>query len=148
MNTRQIEAALRKRCKHAFMGVYARDRIPTQLPHRRPLFMVVNTDPHHRPGEHWIVLYFAADGWGEFFDSYGQRPDQYFSRYLDKFSSKWIFNSKKLQSILSRFCGHYCIFYALFKCLGYSMKDITNCFLLDDTGLNDALVHKFVCETI
>ena len=146
MKTGTINDLLRNKCGKMFIGVFAADRLPNRLPPRRPLLLVCNTDPHDRPGEHWVALYLRIHQ-GEYFDSYEREPPLIFRRYLDKHYSRWIMNDKKLQSVLTRFCGHYCIFYCLYKCLGYNMRNITNCFV-DDVTLNDALVHKFVCGLI
>ena len=39
--------------------------------------LVCNTDPSNRPGSHWIAIY-VEDGRGEFFDSFGRRPNATF----------------------------------------------------------------------
>jgi len=148
MHTRRIHMILNSKCKHRFLGVFAKDRLPAKLPAKRPLILVCNTDPHYKCGEHWIVIFIGRADTAEYFDSYGEEPLPIFRRYLDKFSSRWIHNEKRLQSVMSRLCGHYCIFYSLFKCLDYSMKDITNSFVENDTTLNDYMVHRFVCDAI
>ena len=38
-------------------GVYAADRLPRTIPDR-PLLYIANTDPHFKPGCHWVVIYF------------------------------------------------------------------------------------------
>jgi hypothetical protein len=147
MNAKQISKLLRMKCKDSFLGVFARDRLPTTLPPRRPLLLVCNTDPHDMPGRHWIAMYVST-GISEYFDSYGEPPLPIFERFLNKFGNRWIANEKKLQGILSSYCGHYCVFYALFKQLGYDLRSITNCFIVQDSGVNDFLVHRFVCNMI
>ena len=122
-------------------------RLPDPLPAKRPLLLVCNTDPHHRPGEHWAVLYIGRNGRGEYFDSFGRPPDRLFRLYLDKYCAKWKRNRRQIQSALTRFCGHYCVFYCLFKCLNYDMNTIVSCFS-NDTALNDWIVHRFVCDSI
>jgi len=145
MNANQIDKLLRKRCGKVFLGVFAIDRLPRLLPARRPLLLVCNTDPHDRPGEHWIVLYI--DIYGEYFDSFGQEPRRTFGQYLDKYCNSWTMNKKTLQSVISSFCGHYCVFYCLFKCLNYDIESIVNAFTTD-TALNDYFVHVFVCDML
>ena len=147
MNSRQIEKILRSKIKGNFLGVFPIDRLPRTLPPRRPLLLVCNTDRHDRPGEHWIVLYVGQNGTGEYFDSFGRAPERIFVKFLDRFAPSWCSNGARLQSIISGFCGHYCIFYCLFKTLGHSMKDIVNCFI-DDTAANDLMVHSFVCLSL
>ena len=44
-----------------FVGVFASDHLPTS-PHRQgPQAYVVNTDPHSRPGQHWLALWMPGD---------------------------------------------------------------------------------------
>ena len=43
-------------------GVYPRDLIPHRLrPYEKAI--VVNTDPHDRPGTHWVCLYVTPPVW-------------------------------------------------------------------------------------
>src|SRR6218665_3562783 len=72
-----------------------------------------NTDPHDAPGEHWVVLYVENSSYGEFFDSFGRPPDAPCRTFLNYNFSNLIFNDRHFQSAISRFCGHYCIFYCL-----------------------------------
>ena len=143
MDGAKIEKLLRKRCGKTFLGVFAIDRLPGRLPSRRPLLLVCNTDPHDRPGEHWIAMYI--DTRGEYFDSFGEEPRKTFELYLNKHCNIWTRNDRALQSVLSSFCGHYCVFYCLFKCLNYDITAITDVFI-NDTAFNDYIVHKFVCD--
>jgi hypothetical protein len=144
MNSQQIETALRKRCPD-FESVLAADQLPLVLPSQRPLMYVVNTDPQSRPGTHWIAMYFGLDDVCEYFDSFGRRPSLVFERYLNGRCSEWIFNDKQLQSVVSGFCGQYCLVYCILKSRGKSLSDILKYFS-SDTGLNDFLVHKFTCR--
>jgi len=144
MNTREIFAKLKGRCNGRFMGVFARDRLPLQLPQRRPLLLICNTDPHDEPGEHWIAMFIGNNAKGEYFDSYGRDAPLIFKNYLNRYCTNWIKNDVRVQSVLSSFCGHYCAFYCLFKAHDHDMRSIVNCFT-DDMSANDAMVHRFVC---
>jgi len=106
---------------------------------------VCNTAPHYQRGDHWIVLYFDKEARAEYFDSFGEKPIKPFDKYLTKHAASVVWNDKKLQSIMSGVCGHYCVFYCLYKELGYDIVTISNCFG-EDTALNDFIVHKFVCD--
>jgi len=144
----RIEAILGKdaKCGPMFLGVFACDRLPTRLNIRRPLLMVCNTDPHYKSGEHWIVLYIEDSSYGEYFDSFGRPPSDIFRTFLDRQCARWIFNERHLQSAISNFCGHYCIFYCLHRSRNKNINAIGN-LLTYDTGLNDYLVHNYVCKT-
>ena len=143
MNAREIFRKLKRRCGDIFLGVFACDRLPARLPPRRPLMLICNTDPHNKPGEHWIAIY--VDSRGEYFDSYGMETPLIFKTFLNRYCSSWIRNNVQLQSVISSFCGHYCVFYCLLKSLKYDMKSILVCFTAD-TMLNDTIVNRYVCH--
>lgn len=147
MNSLKIGRLMKKLCKHQFLGVFAADRLPTHLPPKRPLLLICNTDKHNEPGEHWVAIYIDEDMCGEYFDSYGLPPLATFENFLNRFSNSWIYNDCKIQSVISHFCGHYCIMYGVLRCLNYTMYDIVSIFT-DDTALNDWTVHNFVCNKI
>ena len=52
----------------AFHGVFPIDELPSAVPHY-PFFMIVNTQSHNLPGEHWITIFIDADRRGDIFDS-------------------------------------------------------------------------------
>jgi hypothetical protein len=145
MNSEQINSTLKTRCGDQFYGVYSKDALPRNLPSRRPLIIVCNTDPSNQPGEHWVALYI--DSHGEYFDSFGRKPEKTFERFMNKHCTAWTFNDKQLQSIVSYFCGQYCVFYALYRSIGFDMNSVISCFT-SDTGVNDFIVHKFICRLI
>jgi hypothetical protein len=148
MDTNQIREILKrdKLTKSTLLGVYARDMLPDTSSRRYPFCCVANTDPSESPGEHWIAMYFDAEGRGEFFCSYGSPPHQRdFDRFLRRNSRNWIYNDTCLQSADSLVCGHYCIFYLYHKCLGYSMFSIVQMFS-NNRRRNDHIVSKFVKE--
>ena len=138
MNTEEIDRILRYRVRD-FDGVFSVDTLPD-----KPRLLVCNTDASDKPGRHWICMHFEA-GRGEYFDSFGRRPTENFERYLNRHCSSWTFNRRQLQSVISKFCGHYCIYYCMLRSRGIDMPKIVNSFTTD-TGLNDVLVHGFVCR--
>src|SRR4051812_33374898 len=121
MDGSKINRLLKKRCGQSFQGVFPMDRLPAKLPPHRPLILVCNTDPHHKPGTHWIVMFI--DMKGEYFDSFGQEPAPIFQQYLEKYCNTYTLNTKVLQSVLSYSCGHFCVFYCLMKMMNYSMEN-------------------------
>ena len=64
----QIRQVIRKyalgHSKDAFLGVFPMDTLPRQVPHY-PACMVVNTQSHNLPGEHWISVFITKDKRGE-----------------------------------------------------------------------------------
>src|SRR6218665_234989 len=147
MNGSRIESILQKdaKCRPVFLGVFLCDRLPTRF--KVPALLVCNTDPHDAPGEQWVVLYVENSSYGEFFDSFGRPPDVPFRTFLNYNCSNWISNDRHLQSAISRFCGHYCIFYCLHRYRGRNVNAMVVKLTLD-TGLNDSLIHKYICHVL
>ena len=128
MNTFEIENILSKDyyAMKTFRGVYARDELPL---HADEGFYIANTHTRNRPGEHWFCLYFLKDGKAEFFDSYGFSPAFYgLQSYMELNSSAYISNKRAIQSLFSKVCGHYAIYYVLRRSRGIAMKHIVSDF--------------------
>ena len=53
----------------------------------------------------------------------------------------WTYNDRQIQSVTSKFCGHYCV--CLLRSSGVDMCNIESSF---DTGFNDVLVHALICN--
>ena len=145
MNTNEISEYLNRDliCRKIFYGVYPANNIPKLR--SLPALIVCNTDTSSWLGEHWIVLYVDKNYKGEYFDSMGRFPTKWFKVFLDVNCIRWIWNEKQLQSVISKFCGHYCIFYCLYRCRGVDVRKLAKMFP-KDTSLNDSIVHNFVCK--
>ena len=140
MDTYQIHSILKQELGDTFLGVFARDQIPTRLP---PKFaMVVNTHPAHKPGEHWVAIYVDRDQ-GEYFDSYGLPPPLDLEKLLDKSCTHYSFNPHQLQDYFSFVCGEYCIYYLYHRYHGQSLKTICDN-LRKEGDRNDCIVSDFV----
>ena len=103
MNTKQIAVVLHHLpyTRNTFQGVFASDRLPTHIEHY-PAAFVANVDPHDRPGSHWCAFYFTEEQHGEFFDSYGHKPEDYslnFKQFIENNSKQWTYNSQLGTSI-------------------------------------------------
>jgi hypothetical protein len=138
MDTDHIESLLVNQPE--FQGVFSSDTLPTD-----PRLLVCNTDPSTKPGEHWIAIYVDKNGCGEYFDSFGRHPSNHFVRYMNFNCKRWTFNKRCLQSRISAFCGYYCSLYVVLRCRGLDMIKIVGMFS-NDTGYNDWLVHRIVCN--
>jgi len=138
MNSAEIDKILRKICN--FKGVYPKDQLPPP-----PGLIVVNTHPAAQPGEHWLSIWIDEEEHGELFDSLAQVPDKTLKSYMDKHCVNWTRSERQIQSVVSRFCGNYVIFYCAYRSIGFDLNAITAMFS-NDTGLNDVLVHEFVCR--
>ena len=98
-DTGQLNSILSRALSSAFAGVYARDRIPQRLrPYEKA--MVINTDPHDKPGAHWVCVY-SVPPVVEYFDSYGMKP--YFPEILHRASA----SSSRMESLHLPSLEHY-----------------------------------------
>ena len=58
--------------------MFARDELPDLMHMQQPFALVFNTDPHDKPGQHWLAIYGPSDGPLKFFfDSFGMPPSYY-----------------------------------------------------------------------
>ena len=147
MNTRQLEKIFStgKITKNQFHGVFASDELPKTV-QDYPSAYVANVDPSDQPGSHWIAFYFDKNKEGEFWDSYGQHPENYvktFINFLQINSTNWSMNHKMLQSLDSSVCGEFCVFYLVHRCRGISLNTVVNHFS-NKKRLNDSIVYEFV----
>jgi hypothetical protein len=120
-----------------YRGTFSRDTIPGASG-----LMIVNTDPSYLSGTHWIAIFIDPSRQrGEYFDSFGRPPDEHFTSYMNAHCSNWIYNKRQLQSVISKFCGYYCIVYCLLRSIGKDMNSFLKTFSRD-TGYNDFLIKK------
>jgi len=91
-----------------------------------------------------MMIYVDGNGChGEYFDSFGRRPPVILRRYLDEHCMDWNFNDRQLQSVVSRFCGHYCVFHCILRNHDIDMSRIVSSFS-SDTGFDDVLEHGII----
>ena len=98
MNELQIKHILESdaRARDAFRGVYARNKLPIRAP--TTSLYVCNTDPNHKPGEHWVTIYIDSDRRGEYFDSFGMPPlFNEFLTFLNYNTKSWTHNNRVVQ---------------------------------------------------
>lgn len=103
MDTGQLRAVLSQSLGNSFAGVYPRDLIPHQLrPYEKAI--VVNTDPHDRPGMHWVCLYLNTPII-EYFDSYGLPPLHHEIRdFIARHAQQWDYNRNRYQDYSTDVC--------------------------------------------
>lgn len=111
---------------------------------KRPVVIVANHDKSNRPGSHWVAIYFGYDH-AEYFDSFGMKPPTHFEKYLKRYTTHWIYNVHQIQSVISQYCGHHCVFFAVRKSQGKHLYDILKSYT-NDTALNDFNAHRFTCR--
>ena len=60
--------------KQIFRGVFSSDCLPKHVRKGVAHAFVINTDPHYKPGTHWVAVYVSAFGRATYFDSFGMLP--------------------------------------------------------------------------
>lgn len=141
-----------KRQKSMIINVYAADRLP-----RRNLnlnannyFLIANDSPSTSSGTHWLAFFLSRKNNQniiEYFDSYGFSPykNNYFTRFLQRFGNKIIYNKKMLQSPFSTKCGKYCICFLHHKSTNKSMASFVKLFSSNFSD-NDKKIEKMYKE--
>ena len=109
-----------------------------------PQLYIVNTKPSTHPGLHWTAIYEEPyTKTIDFWDSMGQPPwtyGQYFQNFFE--NKRFLYSTKPLQGHHET-CGHFCLYFAFYRCRHYSLKSIVNSFSADKS-YNDILVKEFV----
>ena len=119
-------------------GVVAINDLPLFVD--KPRTFIVNTDPNNLPGKHWIVVF--VDDVCEHFNSSSRKPSKSFSNYMMVKGPNYMFNTNRVQALGSNTCGLYCLFFAYFRCRGYSFQSVINMFS-DNLLLNELVVKHF-----
>ncbi|SRR6266700_181399 len=126
-----------------FIGTFPRDGLPKRV--ATPCSLVVNTDPSHGQGQHWIAIFIDKNGVGEYFDSYGLAP--LYKEFIDflnnNCSNGYFYNNKMLQCLTCVTCGHYCIAYIKIRTNGISYNEFIKLFT-NNQLMNDKLIRKYV----
>jgi hypothetical protein len=141
MNTDEIRSALNGNPVTAtcFRGVFSADQWEKALA-KLPGGYVINTDPSHKPGIHWVAVYQDTPGVLETFDSFGKT----FASYgFASDSHRFVGQTQRLQSSESTVCGQYCMFFLLQRIGGKSYTEILHLFS-EDRKSNDKMVCGYV----
>ena len=150
MNTLELQQALTNDpITEPYTGrVCALDQLPKRVTHR-PTLYIVNSQPGHKPGKHWLALYFPRVGPAEFFDSLGHGPRYYswrLERYLKRQGGYYIYNKRRYQQAGTKTCGQFCYYYAHQRCKGRPMRDMLKDFDELNLNYNEEMVTEFARE--
>ena len=129
--------------KKHFEGVFAADKLPI-YERRRPAIFVVNTDEHHGPGKHWVVIYLPKWGPPEFFDSVGRSPSSYHRRFKRLLRGSFIYNKRPVQRPDTYTCGLFCIYSIYNRCRGRTFRNILRSFNYCNLDFNEGKVITFM----
>ena len=126
-----------------FLDVFAADKIPDRL--TRPSCFIANTDPSHKPGQHWIAVILRRNGESLFLDSYGNSPTHYNPLHWRRLENLHK-SPYDLQQETSTVCGDWCLYFlrVLSKNKDLSLEDVVEQFDVDDDAGNDAVIRKAI----
>ena len=151
LSDQQLDYLSKQDCvlNRRFEGVFPSDQIPSS-PKKGIHGFIVNTDPHDKPGKHWLEIW-KDDNVCEIMDSYAMPLTYYSAKSLEKWTRQWkyvVTNGRALQSIRSNSCGHYCLFYLKAKARGGTLQEFFNCFSEKDYVSNDHKVDQMLKRLI
>ena len=123
-------------------GTLAIDELP-RTQQARPTLFIVNTDPAHLPGSHWLGVYVSDKS--EHFDSAGQPPLPRLKNFLSNqsLSSVYMYNNIRIQDSSSYTCGLFCLMYAYYRSRGLSFDTFLSMFSYSDLEQNESVVEYF-----
>ncbi len=109
-------------------------------------FFIINTNPHNKPGKHWVALYFPKRGQAEFVDSYGHPPSKAhrnFTTFLRQHAKGYMYNKQRLQGTGSQTCGALSIYYIMHRVHAIPVYSITSKFT-DNLSQNDKHITEWI----
>ena len=130
-----------------FKGTMGCDELPPEPERIQGRAYIVNTDPSHLPGEHWLGIWTENETC-EIMESYGV-PLTSFENIepLMVWLNQWPKvkrNSQTIQSLRTASCGDYALAYLMFKARGYSLDDFLSNFSKTDYVKNDDMIGEFL----
>ncbi|KAK7442440.1 hypothetical protein BaRGS_00040522 [Batillaria attramentaria] len=143
----EIDRVLRQdvHTNKVFQGVYPRDTLPLTVHLKKPAAFVVNTDRLTGQGEHWVAIYIDEHGRGEYFDSFGLPPTYpELINFLNRHCWYHRHNPQVLQSVTSRVCGMYVVYYIMQKARGQTLWRLLAPFDPRYPWRNDKLVVTYL----
>ena len=102
--------------------------------------VIINTDPAHLPGKHWLAIH-VQEGQIYFFDSSGHSPEYYGFHFPKDYDV--ISNTKRWQSIGTEYCGHYCLFFLWHVTRGWTIQALMDKYWSRITQENDEIIMDF-----
>lgn len=83
----QLDYLSRQDCalNRYFKGVFPSDELPKSPSKTTTAAYIVNTDPHDKPGKHWLALW-VENGVCEIMDSYGMPLEYYRAKPLERWT--------------------------------------------------------------
>lgn len=97
-----------------FKGVFPRDGLPKRGFRSHPWGVIVNHDPSHLPGVHWVAIYRKAFGLPvEYFDSFGlqlERSDPLIT-WIYTLADECLMPNFAAQNFFTETCGPWALYF-------------------------------------
>jgi hypothetical protein len=138
MNTKQINNHFKK--YDCYIGTFSCDRLPNTLISKRPIALIMNTDPVTKPGQHWVAIYIDKCNDAEYFDSFDFPPlnKEVYEFMTNQRVNSLTYNRKQIQDITTTTCGHHCVIFIKLRCHDITLREIL--FL----NFNDKNIKKII----
>jgi hypothetical protein len=146
MNGKRIEhiMSLDKHAKTKYVGFASPDVTLPEIT-SIPSIAFLNTGRSNTNGEHWCVICIMQNHVCFFFDSFGKSPETYDLLHTVLRECRHIeFNTKQVQNISQKTCGHHALYFALHFARGILPKDIMNEKYSNDINENDNMVYEYI----
>lgn len=148
MNSNQISSILgRVIGRNRFTGVFASDNLPAHIS-TFPAYLVVNTDPHNEPGQHWLAIIAHSREKLEYFDPFGEDPPPAtttttngIAEFIRRFKNVLV-NKIRIQASYEMSCGPHVIYYLSARSRGVPASQIIKQLL--SNNYRDTFVKFFV----
>lgn len=155
MNTSEVMAILQHdeclgKAGH-FLWVYPRDRLPQLTGPIRPLTLIISSEKHDKPRQHWVALYVNANKKITFLDSF-RKSALFYGVEIDKIYIWQLYSIPKIheanhiqaQHTRSNMRGLFCVFFLYYSCCSLSVTKITNKLEFPrNLQVNDDRLQKF-----
>jgi len=138
-----IEELVKKKLKvKSFEGVFPCNLLPHKL--KRGASLIVNTDPSHLPGSHYVALYQTKEKL-LYFDPLCM-PQDHFSDLSENLKRRQMKThpvlKKPVQDVESRFCSFFCVDFILSLTSPFSKAKVKTYKKSPNLMQNDAIVLK------
>ena len=125
------------RVRAVFRGVFASDKLP-ELSSGISHAIIVNLDKSYNPGTHWCAIFISAHGDLVYFDSFGMYPYvPSVKHFITQHSRTLQYNTVPIQSLLSKTCGLYAVYFIERMCRGDNLNKIVSKFNPYSSSWND-----------